>query len=233
MKLFSSKIANYKWMLLLFLLTGILSSCLKDRDYVEHPVAKVNVVNASPKSPFLEFSFDQNRLDMKNFGYKYYTGYLDVYPGNRSFKVYKNNTSTALFTKDIALENKKHYSIFIVDTLSKMETVLLRDSSRAAGADSVRIRFANMSPDVAAMDFYIQGKAEAVATNISYKNAGEFFSLKAASDVVFEVKAAGQSTVLGTSEKKNLHDRAFYTIWSSGFKSQTDEAKIFVGAVKH
>ena len=95
----------------------------------------------------------------------------------------------------------------------------MRDSSRAPGSDSVRVRFANMSPDAPALDLYVKDDPVPVATNITYKNAGDFFSYKATANIIFEVRPTGQNTLLATLDPFNLSrsNSYFYTVWSGGY----------------
>lgn len=181
--------------------------------------AQVEIVHAAAGAPALDVSFDDNRLGVTTFNFTDRIDYLRATPGNRIFKVFNAGTagSTSLFTKDLKFEAGKHYSVFIVDTAAKMDVVSLRDSSRAAGRDSVRLRFANMSPDAPALDLYVKGDPIPVATNIAYKTAGNFFSYPVGVNVVFEVRGTGQSTPLATSDPVNLVNSKIYTIWNGGY----------------
>lgn len=204
--------------------TIVLASCKKsdaDPNYDGTVPASVGIVHASAGVPALDIAFDNSRLGVTTFNYTDRVDYLPVKPGNRNFRVYGAWTSTAtpLFSKDLNFEAPKSYTVFITDTASKMDAVSLRDSSRAAGPDSVRVRFANMSPDAPALDLYVKDNPTPVATNITYKKAGEFFSYKVTANIVFELRATGQSTLLATSEPFNLSkvNSNFYTIWSGGY----------------
>ncbi|MBK7099279.1 MAG: hypothetical protein IPH58_14245 [Sphingobacteriales bacterium] len=73
------------------------------------------------------------------------------------------------------------------------------------------------------MDFYLQGESTPIASNVAYKTAVDFVSKKLTKDMVFEVKKAGQNTVLATSDKYNLWDRRVYTIWSGGYQAGTGD----------
>lgn len=218
---------------LLFVCSGILlfSSCDKDEDI--EPVAFLSVVNACPKTSNLEFALDNNRVYLYGFDYNDYVQYIPAITGSRIFSLYKRAESNQLFTTSIQLVEDKHYTFFVTDTISKIEGVLLRDSTRYAGKDSIRIRFANMSPDIPAVDFYFQGNATPIATNISYKTAGNFFSIPDMEDAVIEVRTTGNSTVLATSDKMDLHHQNIYTVWCSGFKGATDNARVAISYMKH
>ena len=199
-----------------------LGSCKKDDVRNNYPIsqfAQVEIVHAAAGAPALDVSFDNNRLGVNTFTFTDRVDYLRVTPGNRSFKVINAGASgsTPIFTKELKFEAGKHYSVFIVDTSAAMDVVSLRDSSRAAGRDSVRLRFANMSPGAPALDLYVKGNPIPVATNITYKTAGNFFSYPVGLNVVFEVKRTGQTTPLATSDPVNLVNSKIYTIWNGGY----------------
>ncbi len=206
-------------------------SCKKsdlDGNYDGTIPASVGIVHASAGVPALDIAFDNSRLGVTTFNYTDRVDYLPVKPGNRNFRIYGAWTSTAtpIFSKNLVFENEKSYTVFITDTASKMDAVLVRDSTRAAGPDSVRIRFANMSPDAPALDLYVKDNPTPIATNITYKKAGEFFSHKDAENIQFEVRRTGQNTLLATSEPIRLVKRNsnFYTIWSGGYVSGNQAA---------
>ena len=213
----------FKHITLVTTIITLLAACSKfdssDNSPIGQYAAAVGVVHASAGGPALDVAFDNNRLGVSSFTYSKRVDYLRAYVGKRNFKVYNATTATntPLLSKDIHFESGKYYTLFIADTASKMEIITLRDSTRAPGNDSVRLRFVNMSPDAPALDLYIKGNTTPIATNISYKNAGNFFSLKAANNAEFEIKATGQTTLLATSDATNLVNGKIYTIWNGGY----------------
>ncbi len=210
------------------------TSCKKNNDIVRIDAAVLTVVHGSPKSPRLDFSLDNNRLNLYNFSYTKYLYNQLAYTGNRSLSVYRHGEDTKLLTKEIALDKDKNYTLFIVDSLSNMDAVLIQNTTRAAGQDSIRIKFANMSPDVPSMDFYIKGQSSPIVTGVTYQSATDFMSLKAGPDQVIEVRQTGQSAVLAASLPLNLQRGNIYTIWTSGFKGlATAEGGVVVSDIRH
>ena len=205
-------------------------SCTKygDDRYPTVPTALVNIVNVSPASTSLDYMFEPNWIAPGNFAYRSYSGYLRVQPGQRTFDAYAYGTNTKLLSKAINLTADKFYSLFIVDTASKMDAVLLRDSTRAAAGDSVRIRFANMSPDVASLNFYITGTAQAISTNVAYETATDFTSMKAARRIQFTISNAAGGATLAKSDSFYLQPGGVYTILSSGYTGTSSG----VGAIR-
>ncbi|MFT4095307.1 MAG: DUF4397 domain-containing protein [Niabella sp.] len=224
---------NIRTLFNIFIFTGLafaISSCSKlDDDYSNSgdltDAAAVGIVHASAGSPSLDVALDDNRLGLNYFNYTDRVSYFRAYTGTRNFNVYAAGYLTSvLYTKSLVFEAGKYYTVFIVDTASKMDAVLVRDSSGAAGQDSVRLRFANMSPDAPALDLYIKGNATPIATNITAKTAGNFFSYPSAANVVFEIRRTGQSVLLATADAMNLYKGNFYTIWCGGYINGSDAA---------
>ncbi|WP_346237161.1 DUF4397 domain-containing protein [Niabella insulamsoli] len=215
-----------KNLLTLSLLAVVLASCSKSDDYQNLPdAAAVAIIHASAGTPALDVALDNNRLGVNYFDYTDRIEYFRAYTGNRMLKVYNAGASTAnpIFSKSLNFDVNKYYSVFLVDTASKMDAVLIRDSTRSAGADSVRIRFANMSPDAAGLSLYVGDNTTPIASNIPYKTAGNFFSYKAETGVVFKVKNAA-GTLLATYEPVNLRWGNIYTIWCGGYVGGSDAA---------
>ncbi|MCF3107814.1 DUF4397 domain-containing protein [Niabella sp. CC-SYL272] len=225
---------------LLLLTILFLSSCLKHRDsYYDSPefqnAAAVSIVNGAPLGMPLDIQFEgTQRWLLNEFNYTYRTNYTRVYSGDRKLFVFNRGGSNTLISKNLTFEPRKRYSVFIVDTLSKMDAILVRDSVMEPKGDSVLLRLANMSPDAGAIDLYIQGNTTPIAQNIGYKNVSTFVSFKSGRDIKFEAKAAGTNTVLATSDVKNLFNGNQYTIWTTGFKSMhTTNGKLIVELMAH
>lgn len=214
------------------LLTGILfTSCLPTSDGPQQPTpGLLNMINASAKTADLLVFIGGQPVEMD---YKEYKARVYAQPGTYKVKVTNKDRTKEWLNKDVVIESKKYYSLVLADTLSKMDLVVLKDSIVSVSQDSARIRFANMVPDVAKMDFYIKGEATPIAKDVNYKSAVEFMRVKKAASVIIEAKASGTSEVLATSEAKELSAGTINTFFASGFKSLTDEGKIYVGMMKH
>ena len=218
------------------LLVFILWSCSKSdkQDFPQTGVSQVNVIHSSPKTGSLDLAFDNNRLSLNFFNYTDWVRNVNVFSGIRGFYIYPKGSTTPLLSKNLNFVQGRSYSVFIADTSGKLDAVLLRDSSRAPGSDSVRIRFVNMSPDDGGLDLYLQGSSQPVATGISYKNAADFVSLKAANSAILEVRPTGQNTVLARSTPVNLVTGNYYTVWTTGYRTLTeDNAKLRVETFWH
>ncbi len=189
-------------------------------------VAFVSVVHAAPQTGSLQFAFNNNRVNIDIFNFTDRVNYLNAFSGQRRFAAFLKGSSDTLVAKNITLQQNKNYTVFITDVPGKTDAVLIRDSSRAPGADSVRIRFANMSPDLGSLDLYVGDNSGPSATNIAFKTAGDFVSFKAANNVTLEVRRSGSKDAFLQLKGINLVSGNYYTVWSTGLGSlPNSEAK--------
>lgn len=194
----------------------------------------VKVVHASPKLASINVLLNNVKTTFKSFNYTDYTGYILITrPGVNVFSVYSDANNNAILTKNLEFTNGKSYTVFITDTLPKLNAVSILDAPTSApGKDSARLRFANMSPDAGPLDLYIQGKDKPVAENIAYGSATIFMNILKADNVVFEVKPARQNRAMAVSNKINLLSGEFYTLMTSGFNGTKNEGRIQLSVVK-
>lgn len=222
------KTFNFNQFAALAAITILVASCIKsDSDYQNLPdAAAVGIVHASAGVPALDAALDNNRLGVNYFNYTDRIDYFRAYTGKRILKIYNAGAPSAnpLYTKELTFEKGKYYTVFVTDTASNMDAVSLRDSTRAAGTDSVRLRFANMSPDAPGIDLYVKGQASPIITNITYKTASNFISYISEANVIFEIRRSGQSTLLATLDPINLYRGNIYTIWCGGYINGNEAA---------
>lgn len=241
------KHSKISWAVAILLLAAFFSSCKKDFDAKQsYPnglgeggvpgsnISYISVINAAPKIGPLDIALDGSRLYLNLFNYTYRVDYFRIPAGTHAFSVYEASGINTLVAKNLNLVENKYYSFFITDTLSKMDVVMVKDSSRAPGPDSVRVRFANMSPDMGKVDLYLRYGNTPIAQNIGYKQVSDFVSVKAADNVVFEVSPTGERSVWAITNKMNLSNGNIYTIWAAGFISMTtDDGRIRAEVIRH
>lgn len=229
------------WILLLF------GSCKKSIDNTIGPtlgtipgvvgskIAYLSVVHAAPKTTALDLALDGKRLYLNFFNYTNRVDYFRITAGTRAFSVYYSGDLEAAINRNIELAENKYYSLFIVDTLSKMSIVMAEDVPTLPGADSVKIRLANMSPDIGKSDLYIEGEQTPIAKNIDFKGVSQFYSIKAVNNVILEITPAGnRNSVWARTDRMNLLKGNFYTIWAGGFESiSTVDGRIRAQAIRH
>jgi hypothetical protein len=196
-------------------LVFVLSSCL-DNDSKENqvlPVAYVSIYHESPNAPELDVFVDEkpvNRLEFTD-----YTGYLNFYTGDRNFKINPFGASNTLVDTTYNFVDGGFYSLFIVNNISNVETLMVRDSASTPAEGKAKVRFINLSPDAPAMDV-IEEESTALFSAQSFKDPSEFVEVDAATES-FAVKAAGTTDELVSADDINLLPGKFYTLIVRGF----------------
>jgi hypothetical protein len=194
---------------LIFTLLSI-TSCSKDEK-----IAKVLVTHASPDAPGVDLLIDNSKVNSSALTFPSSTGYLDVESGVRNVKVNAAGTSTSVINADVTLVEDKNYSIFAVNTLAKIEAIVLEDNLTAPAAGKAHVRFGHLSPDAPAVDIALKGGA-VVFPNAKFKDFTAFTPLDAGT-YNLDVRVAGTNTVALSIPPITLEAGKIYTVFARGF----------------
>jgi len=196
------------------------SSCLKDNNnYYNPPVGYLNVVQASPDEPQLNFFLNNNQVNNWPFQFGDYTGYIRAYTGTRTANFDNAATMGQLLSGSVVINQNQYYSLFLANTSASPQYLLLTDTLNQPASGQAGVRFINLSPDAGAVDFSVQGSS----TNINNRGflGHSVFVPVAAGTYSLQVKTTGTSTVLASSTGVNLSAGALYTVWLQGLKAGT------------
>jgi hypothetical protein len=193
----------------------LMSSCLDDDGRTDPiPVAYVSIYHASPNAPEVDVYVDErpvNRLEFTD-----YTGYLNFYTGDRKLKVNPFNANNALIDTTVTFVDGGFYSVFIVDSLSDVEALTIRDSASAPAEGKAKIRFINLSPDATAFDVTLNDDESPLFANQAFKDPSDFIEVSA-EESSFVVKAAGGADKLVSASDVDIRPGRFYTVIARGF----------------
>ncbi|MFN8299335.1 MAG: DUF4397 domain-containing protein [Chitinophagales bacterium] len=192
----------------------LITSCKKDEETKTY--ANVLVTHASPNAPGVDLLVDGSKQNSAALAYPNNTGYLQVESGTRNIKVNVSGTSTSVITADLTLEKDKSYSVFAVDSVSKISAVVLADDLTAPAAGKAHVRFVHLSPNAPAVDVAVAGGGAVVFGNKAFKEYTAFTPLDAGS-YNLEVRVAGTSTVALTLPTITLESGKIYTVFAKGF----------------
>jgi hypothetical protein len=211
------------------LLSGLLSSCLKDHDnghYVDEPVALVSVINASPDVQPVNFFLDQNRANTEPISYGHGIDYIRAFTGKRiaTFSL-AGSGSQKLKSDTINLTAQKLYTVYLTNVASTPDIVLFADSITRPDAGKATIRLVNVGPDAGAVDLAIKSST-VLASGNAYKTASPFIPVQGNSAYTLEVRKAGTSTVLVTLTDVKVNSGSVYTVWLQGLAAATDQKKL-------
>ncbi len=190
----------------------LLSSCSKDEDIAQ---ANVLVIHASPDAPGVDLLVDDVKQNTSALTYPQNTGYLKVNAGARNFKINVAGTTTTVINANVTLEQDKSYSVFAIDSVSKISAVVVADDLSTPASGKAHVRFIHLSPNAPAVDIAVDGGA-VVFPNTSFK-VGTAFTPLDAGTYDLEVRVAGTQTVALDLDPINLEAGKIYTVFAKGF----------------
>lgn len=195
----------------------ILPSCKKEEDKT---YANILVTHASPNAPGVDLLVDAKVVNTAALNFPNNTGYLAVESGTRNIKVNASGTTTTVINADLTFEKDKNYSIFAVDSLSKISAIVLTDDLTAPASGKAHVRFVHLSPNAPAVDVAVASSGTVVFGNKSFKEYTAFTPLDAGS-YNLDVRVAGTTTVALTLPTITLEAGKIYTVYAKGFLGGT------------
>jgi hypothetical protein len=177
--------------------------------------AKVNIVHASPDAPGVDLLLNDTKINSAPVVYLDKTGYISVIEGTQNVKVNVAGTSTSVINANIPFAKNVNYSIFAVDSVSKISALLTTDDLTAPAAGKAHVRFIHLSPNAPAVDVALTGGA-VVFGNKSFKDFTAFTPLDAGT-YDLEVRVAGTATVALPLPGIALTAGKIYTVYAKGF----------------
>lgn len=177
--------------------------------------AKVQVTHASPNAPGVDLLVDNTKVNTSALEFLGSTAYLTVTAGTRNIKVNAAGTTTTVINADVPFVAGKNYSLFAVDSLSKISAVLVEDDLTTPAAGKAHVRFIHLSPNAPAVDVAITG-GNVVWGNYEFKDGSTFAPLDAGT-YNLEVRLAGTTTVVLPLPNIALTAGKIYTVYAKGF----------------
>ncbi len=181
--------------------------------------SNVMVVHASPNAPGVDLLVNNAKVNSAALTFPMNTGYLQVDAKTNNIKVNVTGTATSVITADLPFEKDKNYSIFAVDSVSKISPLVLTDDLTAPAAGKAHVRFVHLSPDAPVVDIAVTGGA-VVFPNQAFKSSSAFTPLAAAT-YNLEVRVAGTTTVALLLPNIALQAGKIYTVFAKGFLGGT------------
>lgn len=209
--------------LLLSVGTSMLFSACSKEDSTVIPAktyAKVMVVHASPNAPAVDLLIDSVKVNTTGLGFPNNTGYLNVESGTRNINVTASGTLNSVIAANLDFTKDLNYSIFAVDSLSKISPIVLTDDLSTPAAGKAHVRFIHLSPNAPAVDIAVASSGAVVFGNKQFKESTSFTPLDAG-DYNLDVRLAGTSTVALVLPKITLESGKIYTIFAKGFLGAT------------
>ncbi len=180
--------------------------------------AKTTVTHASPNAPNVDILVN-DAVVATNVPYLSSLAYTELNSGNNRVRVNVTGTSTTVIDATLPFDAGKNYSIFAVDSVSKISAIRLDDDLTAPAAGKTHVRFVHLSPNAPAVDIALAGGA-VLFPNYSFKQSSAFTPINAGT-YNLEVRLAGTSTVVLSLPGVPLVDGKIITVYARGFVGAT------------
>ena len=191
----------------------MLSSCKKDEEATKN-YANVLVTHASPDAPGVDLLISDAKQNTSALNYPLNTGYIQVEAGTRNIKVNVAGTPTSVINADLTLEKDKNYSVFAIDSVSK-----LTDDLTAPASGKAHIRFIHLAPNSPQVDFSVVG-GSVDFTNKSFKDYTAFTPVDAGTYSI-SVRLTQTQSFFAALQGINLQAGKIYTVFTKGLIGAT------------
>ena len=136
----------------LVVLDGTNSTVITDKN----TLASVRVIHNSPDAPTVDIivNNDFNAPLVEDLAYPDFTPYVNVASGTYNIKVAVADTQTAVINADLTFEKGSMQSVFAVNTVAKIEPLVLIDDNRSVATEA-KVRIVHGSPTAGSVDIYV------------------------------------------------------------------------------
>ena len=207
----------------LFALSFVLmfSSCDKDDDDFRSvsTLANVMAVHASPGSPDVDLYINDVLQNDTGLMFPSSSRYLQSITGLVNIKINKSGTAETIIDRDVTLNQNGSYSIFVIDTLPQLSSILTFDNLTEPILGKANIRLAHLTPDAPSIDVLDMSDSSVVFANRSYKQISDFIPVDGGV-YDFGVRALGDTNVILLPSIQLMPGKIF-TIYAKGLLSGT------------
>ncbi|MBW8684884.1 DUF4397 domain-containing protein [Chitinophaga rhizophila] len=221
-------------MLALVIVATAFTSCLKtDNPTPQRPQAGFGVINAILTNRQMDFYDQGQKVNTNPINTSSLLVPYVVYGGVHIFAFKAVGQATDLATTTYRVDSMTYNTIIAWGDSTQTYMRAVKDDFTSAKDDKVNFRFFHLSPNIPAVDLYLDNQK--VDSNRTYVGGGNFdFTFKQPKNSIYsnniKVKLAGTDSVLveNTSPAQTFQPNRVYTIVLSGDKSFTDVRKLVV-----
>ncbi|HJW17955.1 MAG TPA: DUF4397 domain-containing protein [Flavisolibacter sp.] len=208
----------------IMVMLGVLTSCSKEDDVMAPAMARVMVVHASPNAPAVDVRVN-NAVALSNVAYPANSNYSSVGAGSTNIKVSPTGTTNYVIDATVDLKSNSNYSVFAIDSVSKIKAAVVMDDLTAPAAGKAHVRFFHFSPNAPAVDIAVTGGPVVFSNRMfndqATNNALQHFTPLDAGTYNLEVRLAGTNTVVLSLPNVMLTAGKIYTVFAKGFVGGT------------
>ncbi|MBS1518722.1 MAG: DUF4397 domain-containing protein [Bacteroidetes bacterium] len=213
-------------MFLVLPLFAAFNACSEDENPVNPVTAnkpRTTVTHASPDAPNVDILVGDN-IVASNVAYLGTLPYTELNSGNNRIRVNAAGTSTTVIDLTIPFDENKNYSIFAVDSLSKISAIRIEDDLTAPASGKTHVRFVHLSPNAPAVDVAVTG-GPVLFGNYAFKQFSQFTPVDAGT-YNLEVRLAGTGTVVLSLPGVTLPEGKIITVYARGFVGATGNSAL-------
>ena len=197
----------------------VFTNCDKDDDN-DSSRSNVMVVHASPNAPNVDVRIN-NSVALTNVAYPTNSNYTALNSGTTNIKVSPTTTTTYVIDANVNLEANKSYSVFAIDSVSKIKAAVVSDDLTAPASGKAHVRFFHFSANAPAVDIAVTGGPVLFPNRLfndqSTTATYAAFTPVDAGTYNLEVRAAGTNTVVLALPNVTLTAGKIYTVFAKGF----------------
>lgn len=198
-------------------------SCDKDDDDDDAGTASVMVVHASPNAPNVDVRVN-DAVALTNVAYPNNSMYTEVEAGQTNIKVSPTGTTTYVIDANLNLAENTNYSVFAIDSVSKIKAAAVVDDLTTPASGKAHIRFFHFSPNAPTVD--ILAGTTVLFPGRSFNDQANNGNLTAftpvdAGTVTVNVRVTGTETIALTIPNVQLEAGKIYTVFAKGFLGGT------------
>lgn len=177
--------------------------------------ARVRVMHASPNAPAVDVYVNGNKT-LSNVPFFALSNYLSVPAGSYRIQVTPADAaaSSAVIDATLSFAAGRDYTVAAVNTVDKIEAIVLNDDNSAPSAGRARVRVLHASPDAPAVDIKPAGTTTAAISGAAFKNSAYIEVPKGIYN--FDITPAGSSTAVFTTPDLRFESGWVYTLVATG-----------------
>ena len=199
-----------------FIMALGLTGCLKNEKIDPQKLAGVSIYHSSPDAPNMNIIIDTEVITSQAFKYKNFSNYIEVTEGDHRIRFNRFNDGGHLLDSSFHFKVNKSYSLYVINTLAKIELLMREDVSDLPLSGNGRVRCLNLSPDAPKIDLRWISETSPLFTGLTFKQASDFKDV-ATNTYSLEVKmigGGGRTVILSNIEIK---EGGLYTVLVEGF----------------
>ena len=232
--LFIKKIKKFSFAILVtgfaLSLMSVFNGC--DENTVTPPTSKsrTTITHASPNAPNVDILVGDNVI-ATNVAYPSTLPYTELNTGNNRIRIRPTGTTTAVIDATLFFEESKSYSIFAIDSVSKISALFLTDDLTAPGSGNANVRFIHLSPNAPAVDVAVTG-GSTLFPDYEFKEFSSFRPVGAGT-YNLEVRLANQPIVVLSLPNITFEAGKIYTVYARGFAGATGTQALGAGIINN